>query len=58
MIKTKTRSEYGKQNGKEKLRNVYTYSMVVTIIKMFPMKIAHKSLSIVDTQKNLPVSLS
>lgn len=58
MIKTKTKSDCGKQNGKEKLRNVYTDSMVVTIIKMFPKKIAHKNLSIVDTHKNLPVSLT
>lgn len=43
MIKTKTKSECGKLNGKEKLyvRNGYTDSMVVIIIKMFP-EIAHK----------------
>lgn len=56
MIKTKTVNVENKMARKNYVRNAYTDSMVVIVIKMFP-KIAHKTLSTVDTQNILPVSL-
>ena len=49
MIKTKTVNVENKMARKNYVRNAYTDSMVVIVIKMFP-KIAHKTLSAVDTQ--------